>query len=113
MKCSVHHLCHGIYDCLTQHVLFWLTDQVKGINVTQQLRVDRETPLMVPKACWSFSCCIFGVFPLSACLSCLQVSILARKLPVGDIKAMAAQLGSAQGPAAAIDTSDLNEDDLT
>lgn len=42
-----------------------------------------------------------------------QVSILARKLPVGDIKAMAAQLGSAQGPAAAIDTSDLNEDDLT
>lgn len=42
-----------------------------------------------------------------------QVSKLARKLPVGDVKAMAAQLGGAQGPAAAIDTSDLNEDDLT
>lgn len=42
-----------------------------------------------------------------------QVSKLARKLPVGDVKAMAAQLGAAQGPAAVIDTSDLNEEDLT
>ena len=42
-----------------------------------------------------------------------QVSKLARKLPVGDVKVMAAQLGGAQRPAAVIDTSDLNEDDLT
>ena len=32
---------------------------------------------------------------------------------MGDVKAMAAQLGGAQAPAAVIDTSDLNEDDLT
>lgn len=45
-------------------------------------------------------------------LACLQVSKLARKLPVGDVKAMASQLGAPQGPAV-MDTSDLNEEDLT
>jgi len=45
----------------------------------------------------------------------IQVGKLAKKLPVGDVRAMAAQLGGAQGavPAAAVDTADIDEDDLT
>ena len=48
-------------------------------------------------------------------VSKLQVGKLAKQLPKGDIKAMAAQLGGAQGvaPAAVVDTSDINEEDLT
>ena len=45
----------------------------------------------------------------------MQVGKLAKKLPVGDVKAMAAQLGGAEGalPAAVVDTADINEEDLT
>ncbi len=45
----------------------------------------------------------------------IQVAKLAKKLPVGDVKAIAAQLGGAQGapPAAVVDTADINEEDLT
>ena len=45
----------------------------------------------------------------------LQVGKLAKKLPKGDVKAMAAQLGAADGtsPAAVVDTADINEEDLT
>lgn len=44
----------------------------------------------------------------------LQVGKLAKKLPVGDVKAMATQLGGTEEAAAAVvDTSDINEEDLT
>lgn len=45
----------------------------------------------------------------------VQVGKLAKKLPVGDVRAMAAQVGGASGdaPAAVVDTTDIDEDDLT
>ena len=48
-------------------------------------------------------------------LRLLQVGKLAKKLPVGDVKAMAAQLGGAEvdSAAAVVDTTDINEEDLT
>ena len=62
---------------------------------------------------WMLRVCTNCLLLKCVCLWCMQVSKLARQLPVGDVKAMAGQLGSGQMPAAVIDTSDLNEEDLT
>ena len=60
-------------------------------------------------------CTVWGCAETRSRLVNIQVGKLAKKLPVGDVRAMAAQLGGAQGaaPAVVVDTTDIDEDDLT
>lgn len=80
------------------------------LHLDNMLDVD-SNPITHPKANIACSCALTSFH----CPNLMQVGKLAKKLPVGNLKAMAAQLNSACGQpqAAAVDTTDVNEDDLT